>query len=114
MNRTTEGKYNQLKGNAINGQFANGEIDFLRAKGNGESLYYLQDEDSAYIGMSYAMADAITMKFLNKELKRVSWVSGVTGSTYPIKQIPEDKKELRNFKWLEGERPKSISDLKRR
>lgn len=114
VNRTTEGKYNQLKGNAINGQFANGEIDFLRAKGNGESLYYLQDEDSAYIGMSYAMADAITMKFLNKELKRVSWVSGVTGSTYPIKQIPEDKKELRNFKWLEGERPKSISDLKRR
>ncbi|MBM3444552.1 MAG: hypothetical protein FJX83_06135 [Bacteroidetes bacterium] len=114
VNRTSEAKYNQLKGNTLNGEFKDGEIDFLRAKGNGESLYYLQDDDSAYIGMSYAMADAITMKFLNKELKRVSWVNGVTGSTYPINQIPDDKKELRNFKWLDAERPKSIADLKLR
>lgn len=114
VNRTNEGKYNQLKGNTMNGEFSNGEIDFLRAKGNGESVFYLQDDDSAYIGLSYAMADAITMKFLQKELKRVSWVNGVTGSTYPIAQIPDDKKELRNFKWLEALRPKSISDLKRR
>ena len=79
INRTTEGMFNQLKGNSMQGIFVNGEIDDLRTKGNSESLYYLQDSDSAYIGVSYAMADVIAMKFVNKELKRVTWVNSVTG-----------------------------------
>jgi lipopolysaccharide export system protein LptA len=111
INRTNEGLYNQLKGTNMNGQFINGEIDFLRAKGNSESLYYLQDDDSSYIGMNYAMADAITMKFINKELKRVTWVNGVSGTTYPMNKIPEDKKQLRNFMWLDALRPKTLEDL---
>jgi lipopolysaccharide export system protein LptA len=110
-NRTAEGMYNQLRGNNMNGQFVNGEIDFLRTKGNSESLYYLQDQDSAYIGLTYSMADAITMKFVNRELKRVTWINGVTGTTYPINQVPADKKELKGFKWLEALRPKSVGDL---
>jgi hypothetical protein len=111
INRTNEGLFNQLKGTNMNGQFINGEIDFLRAKGNSESLYYLQDDDSSYIGMNYAMADAITMKFINKELKRVSWVNGVSGTTYPMNKIPDEKKQLRNFKWLDALRPKTLADL---
>lgn len=111
INRTNEGLFNQLKGTNMNGRFINGEIDFLRAKGNSESLYYLQDDDSSYIGMNYAMAESITMKFINKELKRVSWVNGVSGTTYPMNKIPEDKKQLRNFKWLDALRPKTLNDL---
>jgi hypothetical protein len=111
INRTNEGLFNQLKGTNMNGKFINGEIDFLRAKGNSESLYYLQDDDSSYIGMNYAMAESITMKFINKELKRVSWVNGVSGTTYPMNKIPEDKKQLRNFKWLDALRPKTLNDL---
>jgi lipopolysaccharide export system protein LptA len=111
VNQSAEGLYNQLRGNNMSGQFINGEIDYLRTKGNSESLYYLQEEDSSYMGMTYSQADAIIMKFIGKEIKRVSWINGVSGTTYPMKQIPADKKELRNFKWLEGIRPKSIEDL---
>ena len=111
INRTAEGMFNQMKGNELTGQFIEGSIDFLRVKGNGENLYYLQDEDSAYEGVNYTMADAIVMRFANKELKRVTWFNSVTGTTYPIMQLPEDKKELRNFKWLESIRPKSVTEI---
>ena len=112
VNRTKEGMYNQLRGNNMTGSFVEGAIDFLRAKGNSESLYYLQDdEDSSYIGLNYAMADAIGMKFNNSELKRISWVNAVKGVTYPMDKIPGDKRILKNFKWLEAERPKSIAEL---
>ncbi len=111
INRTAEGMFNQMKGNELTGQFIEGSIDFLKVKGNGENLYYLQDEDSAYVGVNYTMADAIVMRFANKELKRVTWFNSVTGTTYPIMQLPEDKKELRNFKWLESIRPKSVTDI---
>jgi len=111
INRTADGMFNQMKGNELSGQFIEGSIDFLRVKGNGENLYYLQDEDSAYVGVNYTMADAIVMRFANKELKRVTWFNSVTGTTYPVMQLPEDKKELRNFKWLETVRPKSVKDI---
>jgi hypothetical protein len=111
ISRTPESFFNQIKGNRINGYFKDGSIDYIRAKGNAESVYYLQDDDSAYVGMNYARADAIGMYFVDKSLKKVTWVKGVEGTTYPFQQIPEDKKELRNFKWQESRRPKSRYEL---
>ena len=111
ISRTPESYFNQIRGNRLNGVFRDGSIDYLRAKGNAESVYYLQDDDSAYIGLNYARADAISMYFVNKELKRVSWVNGVEGTTYPFRQIPDDKKQLRNFNWQESRRPKTRFEL---
>ncbi len=111
INKTPESFFNQIKGNRLNGVFKDGNIDYIRAKGNAESVYYLMDDDSAYLGMNYARADAISMYFVDKELKKVTWVIGVEGTTYPFRQIPEDKKELRNFKWQENRRPKTKYEL---
>lgn len=111
VSRTPESFYNQIKGNRINGSFVNGEIDFMRAKGNAESIYYLQAEDSSYYGMNYSKADAITMYFGKEGLKRVSWINAVEGTTYPMRQIPDDKKILRNVTWYENRRPKSKLEL---
>lgn len=111
INKTRESFYNQIKGNRLNGFFKDGNIDYLRAKGNAESVYYLQDSDSAYVGMNYAQADAISMYFVEKELKKVAWVNTVSGTTYPMGQIPDDKKQLRNFSWQENRRPKTKLDL---
>jgi hypothetical protein len=111
VNKTPESFFNQIRGNTLNGHFLDGSIDYLRAKGNAESLYYLQDEDSSYFGLNYAKADAISMYFSNRELKRVSWVNGVEGTTYPIRQIPEEKRRLRDFQWQEMKRPKTRYEL---
>jgi hypothetical protein len=111
INKTPESFFNQIKGNRLNGIFKDGNIDYIRAKGNAESVYYLMDDDSAYLGMNYARADAISLYFVEKELKKVTWVNGVEGTTYPFRQIPQDKKELRNFKWQENRRPKTKYEL---
>ena len=111
VSRTREKLLNQIRGNRINGQFINGEIDFMRAKGGAESVYYLQDDDSAYFGMNYSRADAITMYFGKEGLSRVSWVNTVEGTTYPMNQIPEDKRVLKDVMWLESRRPKTRIEL---
>lgn len=111
ISKTRENFFNQIRGNRINGNFINGEIDFMRAKGNAESVYYLQDDDSAYVGMNYAKADAISMYFGEEGLRRVSWVNSVEGTTFPMKQIPDEKKKLRNFNWAEPRRPKTRLEL---
>ena len=111
INELDDSIYNQLRGNTLTGFFIDGEIDNMRAKGNSESVYYLQDQDSAYVGMSYEQADAITMRFIKRELKRVTWINGVVGTIFPFKKIPADKKQLRGFKWREAERPKTAAEL---
>jgi hypothetical protein len=51
------------------------------------------------------------MKYDNKKLQKVIYRSDVTGTMYPVSQLPEDKKQLRNFKWLDDKRPKTKYEL---
>lgn len=111
ISNTGDGLFNQLRGLKMIGIFKDGEIDSIRAIGEGQSLYYLQDEDSAYVGMDFTEASDIIMTFKNRELKKVIWVKGAKGTTYPFNKIPDDKRQLKNFRWLEAIRPKSAGEL---
>ena len=112
INKTKEGLYNQIGGRTLNGYFKDGSIDYVRVKGSpAESIFYPQDDDSAYIGMNRSSGDVIDVYFVNKELNKVKFVNDVNGVLYPIKDIPADKKELNGFKWLDKRRPKNKLEL---
>lgn len=111
INRTAEDFYNQIKGNTINGYFTDGVINYMRAKGSAESIYYAQDQDSAYSGVNRSTADIIDFYFANKELNRVVFRSSVEGTMYPFRQVNHGEMRLRGFKWLEKRRPKTKFEL---
>lgn len=112
VNKTRQGFFNQMSGKTINGYFANGKIDFMRVKGTqSESLYYLQDDDSAYIGMNHATGDVIDLYFKNDDLKKVLFVNKIEGNMYPMNQIPDDQKKLKIFQWLDYRRPKNKAEI---
>jgi lipopolysaccharide export system protein LptA len=111
ISNTGDELFNQLKGDKIIGDFADGEIESIHAIGNSVSIYYLQDDDSAYVGMDYTDASDIIMKFQKRELKKVIWLKGAKGNTFPFNKIPEDKRKFPGFKWLEAIRPKSSGEL---
>jgi lipopolysaccharide export system protein LptA len=103
--------YNQIKGNRLNGYFKDGEMDYTRTTGNGESIYYVKDDKGKFVGVNNATSDIIDMRFKNKELNKVVFISEVNGTMYPIKQAKEENKTLRGFKWLESLRPKTKFEL---
>lgn len=111
LSKTKENFFNQLRGTSITGYFNEGRINVLNAKGSAENIYYIQDEDSSYAGMNYSKADAIGLHFGKEGLEKVNWINSVEGTTYPMGQIPGDKKELRNFRWLDQRRPKNKWEL---
>jgi lipopolysaccharide export system protein LptA len=112
VNKTKEGFFNQMSGKTINGYFIDGKIDYMRVKGSqSESIYYMQDEDSAYIGMNRATGDVIDLYFKNEDLIKVLFINEIQGKMYPMKQIPEDQRELKLFKWLDDRRPKNRAEL---
>lgn len=112
INKSDEGIYNQVAGRTINGYFINGAIDYIRVKGTpAESIYYPQDEDSAYIGMNRSSGDLIDIYFVNKALNKVKFVNDVDGTLFPLNQVPAESKQLKNFKWLDNRRPKNKLEL---
>jgi lipopolysaccharide export system protein LptA len=112
INKANEQMYNQIGGRTLNGYFKNGELEYMRVKGSpAESIFYPQDDDSAYIGMNRSSGDVIDIYFAKKELNKVKFVNDVNGILYPIRQIPEDQKSLRGFAWLDKRRPKTHLEL---
>ena len=112
VSRTKEGFFNQMSGKTINGYFVDGKIDYMRVRGTqSESIYYMQNDDSAYIGMNRATGDVIDLFFKNQELNKVIFINQIQGKMYPMNQIPEDQKKLRVFKWLDNRRPKNRAEL---
>ena len=121
INKVGKQFYNQLKGTTINTFFKGGEVDYIRAKGNAESIYYVQDEKKAYTGVNKAHADIIDMMFApkfdsagkpnGKELNRVVLRNDAEGTMYPFKHVVFEDMILRGFKWQEKLRPKSKKEL---
>ena len=111
VNKAAEGMFNQIRGNTLNGTFRDGNIEQMRAKGNAESVYYAKDDKEKLIGVNRASGDIIDMRFENKELQKVVFINDVKGTMYPVRQIPETEKKLRDFNWLESKRPKSKFEL---
>lgn len=112
VNRTKEGLFNQMGGRTIHAYFKDGSIDYARVKGSpAESIYYAQDDDSAYIGLNKSKGDVIDVYFINKALQKVKFINDVSGTLYPMKQIPADVKLLKNFSWRDERRPKTKLEL---
>ncbi len=112
INKTKEGMFNQVAGRTLNGYFVDGAIDYVKVKGSpAESIFYPQDDDSAYVGMNRSSGDEIDIYFVKKELNKVKFMNNVDGTLYPMKDIPADKKELKGFKWLDNRRPKNKLEL---
>lgn len=111
INKSAENLYNQIKGNTLNGYFKDGYINFMRVKGSSESVYYAKDDKQDFVGMNTTHAEIIDLFFKDKQLNRIVCRNDVSGNVYPMTQIPEDKKLLNNFKWLENKRPKTKFEL---
>jgi lipopolysaccharide export system protein LptA len=112
INKTSDGFYNQMAGKTLNGFFKDGNIDYIRVKGSpAESIFYPQDNDSAYIGMNRSKGDVIDIIFTNKEINKIKFINDVDGTLYPMNQIPAAVKFLKNFKWQDERRPKNKLEL---
>lgn len=111
INKLSDVYYNQVKGRTINGYFKDGNIDYMRAKGNAESIYYGQDDDNKFVSVNKAKSDIIDMYFTDKKPQKVVLRSSVEGTAFPMRQVNHEEMRLRGFKWQDYRRPKTKEEL---
>ncbi|MDB5248127.1 MAG: OstA family protein [Segetibacter sp.] len=111
INQAEKDLYNQVKGNTINGIFKNGSIDFIRAKGSAENIYYTADEQGGFIGVNRSTSDVIDVTFQERKPYRVVFRNNLQGTISPIRQVNLTELRVRGFKWYDDKRPKTKFDL---
>lgn len=111
INQVDPGVYNQIKSSRMDGFFKEGQLDSVRAKGLAESVYFIQDNDSAYTSVNQTKSDAIDIYFDSGQLYKVVFRSDLKGTLYPISQKTPEEMKLPQFKWLINRRPKTKYEL---
>jgi lipopolysaccharide export system protein LptA len=111
VNELQAGVYNQIRSTRMDGYFKEGVIDSVRARGYAESIYFIQDEDSAYSGINQTQSDVMDVYFKNGGLSKVVFRSSVKGTLWPISEKQPSEMHLKNFQWLEERRPKTKYEL---
>lgn len=105
------GMYDQVQGNMIHGFLSNNELDSLIAEGNAASIYYVTDDDSAYVGGSEATAERIEILFDEQKIDKIYYRNNVEQTMTPMNDVEPDTLHLSRFKWLEMDRPKSLEEF---
>lgn len=104
--------FNQLSGKEIIAYVDSGQLKKINVNGNAETIYYPRDDkDSTLIGLNKTQSSFVVMYLKNKKVNRVVMTSATTGIMYPLGQLSGGDIYLKNFFWLEDERPNDRKDL---
>lgn len=104
--------FNQLSGKEIIAHLDSGALKKVDVNGNAETIYYPRDDgDSTLIGINKTESSFVVMYLKNKKVERVVFTAATTGVMYPLTQLKGGDLYLKNYFWLEEQRPKKSSDV---
>ena len=103
--------FNQLKGKKITGYFYKSELKKIDIRGNGESIYFAADNDSAYIGVNKAVCTDMLIYLDSNKVQSITFIAQPVATLYPVNEIPWQELQLKGFKWFGEKRPKRKEDI---
>lgn len=95
--------YNQLQAEDIKGFFQDNELERIEARGMASSIYYLQEEDSAYLGVSQASSDDIFIFLEDQEIDVIKYMGPTEQEMSPLHLTNTEEKKLERFIWRKEE-----------
>ncbi len=106
--------YNQIKGRTMKAIFEESKIDRIYVNGNGESIYYVLDENDPNniftLGMNRILCSDMTIRFKNEELDNITFYIQPEARFIPPHELTPEVQKLDGFLWRSDERPE-LNDL---
>lgn len=106
-------RFNQIKGRSLTGFFRDNELYRINIEGNGETIYYLLDEEEV-VGVNQAKCASIIIFVEDGKIKEIEEFQNPEGVIDPPSDVDPDQLKLEGFSWLELLRPKNVADLFRK
>lgn len=104
-------RYNQIKGKTMKGFFVNNEMKRLKVDGNGQVVYYVKEDNGAYIGVNKADCNNMMIYMKNNSVSKIAMLGKPSGAMHPYKELSIEDLILKDFKWLHARQPKKKSDI---
>lgn len=98
--------YDQVKGRTIDGFFRADSLRQLKVDGNGEAIYYAQDDSMAYIGVNKVQSSRIDIRLRANTVDKISFMGAPDAQLDPIQTIDPSDFILSGFSWYGHLRPK--------
>jgi len=110
VSQDTLKNFNQVKGRNMTGHFKNDHIYRIDVDGNGESIYYALEKDSALTGMNKVVCSNMIIRLDSNKLKGISFIKKPDGRFVPPHEIQEPETRLKGFVWRREEKPQ-LADM---
>ena len=101
-------RFNQIKGRSLTGYFKDNELFKINIKGNGESLYYLLDDENV-AGINQSKCADIEILLNKGKPSEIYEYQNPEGFIDP--PLPVNPLRLEGYKWLDTLRPKKKNDI---
>ncbi|PSR56677.1 hypothetical protein AHMF7605_25865 [Adhaeribacter arboris] len=97
--------FNQVKGRNMEAFFKEGKLAKVNVNGNGESIYFALEGDTAVTGMNRSISSDLVLRFKDSKLNTVSLLTNAEASFIPPHELKEPDKRLKGFSWRIEEQP---------
>jgi lipopolysaccharide export system protein LptA len=99
--------FNQIKGRLMTAYFNGKSIKNVDVTGNGETIYFVADDENAelLIGMNRIVCTNMKIGFLDDQVNDIRFYTNPDGKFIPPHELKDDIKKLEGFAWRSEERP---------
>ena len=103
-------RFNQTRGRSLTGYFKDNKLYKISITGNGESIYYLIDNDEI-VGVNKARCSSMEILVDDGKVTEIYEYQAPEGVIDPPTMAPQNNTRLDGFIWLDHLRPKKLSDI---
>ncbi len=103
--------FNQLKGKDMTAYFVDNKIKRLDAVGNGQTVYYMQDNDTVVVAVNITECQNLSMYFANSKISQITFRAKPDSRIIPMDKLEKGEGQLKGFVWKDTLRPKSRQDI---
>lgn len=111
INSPDEIFFNQIKGREIVAKFIDSDLRRMLVEGNAETIYYMLDEEDAYLGVDKTVCSKMLIFFGDNKLDNIRYYNKPTGNLTPMQKADHNAFRLEGFRWETKRRPRSLADL---
>jgi lipopolysaccharide export system protein LptA len=104
-------RFNQIRGKVITGYFRDGDLYKVDVNGNGQTIYYSQDEEKKFIGVNRGESSDLLIFLENSTIKTISFLNDPDATFYPIMELTPEELRLKEFSWRIALRPLRKEDI---
>jgi hypothetical protein len=105
VSRDSTDTFNQIKGKQMKAYFKDNRLNSIRVFGNAETIYYVREEDGAMIGINSSVSSDMVISVTDNQIRQIIYLTMPDAVLFPETEFPEEKKYLKDFRWIEDKRP---------